>query len=366
MVTLAGPGATIDEMHVTTCTIPTDAPESDGTLAWDATTVVLVEIAAGDQWGIGYTYGSRACATLIEDKLRDVVVGRRLLDVRAAWLAMEQAIRNEGRAGIAAMAISAVDIALWDLAARTLELPLCTLLGAMHEEVAVYGSGGFCSYSDAQLAEQLGGWATAGIPRVKMKVGRDPQADRRRLAVAREAIGPDVELFVDANGAFDRSAALGWAQTYAEYDVRYFEEPVSSDDLAGLALLRDRAPAGMAIAAGEYGYHLPYFRDMITAVGVQQADVTRCGGITELLRVGALCQAHQVPFSAHCAPAVSVHACAAIQPLAHLEYFHDHVRVESLLLDGTLSPEAGALRPDRSRPGLGLELRRSEVERYRL
>jgi L-alanine-DL-glutamate epimerase-like enolase superfamily enzyme len=346
----------IDELRVLARTIPTDAPESDGTLAWDSTTIVVVEALAGGCAGLGYTYGSRACATLIDEKLRDAVRGRDALDPPAAWRAMRRAVRNDGHVGIAAMAISAVDIALWDLAARLRELPLCRLLGAVHERVPVYGSGGFCSYSDEQLAAQLGGWAAQGIGRVKMKVGREPAADPRRLRVAREAIGPDVELFVDANGAFDRVDALRWAETYAEHDVRYLEEPVSSDDLDGLRLLRDRAPAGMAIAAGEYGYDLPYFRAMIDAVGVQQADVTRCGGITGLLRVGALCEAHHVPFSAHCAPAVSAHACAAIAPLAHLEYFHDHVRIESMLFDGTLSPEGGALRPDRSRPGLGLEL----------
>ena len=354
---------TVDELRLTVCTVPTDAPESDGTLEWDSTTIVVVEALGAGRRGLGYTYGSSACAQLADDKLRDVVVGRSALDVPAAWLAMQRAVRNEGRVGTAAMAISAVDIALWDLAAHIHDVALCTLLGPFHDAVPIYGSGGFCSYSDEQLAGQLGGWAAQGIPRVKMKVGRDPGADRHRLRVAREAIGPDVELYVDANGAFDRNAALGWAEVYAEHGVRYYEEPVSSDDLEGLRHLRDRAPAGMAIAAGEYGYDLPYFRDMVGRVHVQQADVTRCGGITALVRVGALCQAHQVPFSAHCAPAVSAHACTAIAPLAHLEYFHDHVRIESMLFDGTLSPEGGALRPDPDRPGLGLELKRAEAER---
>lgn len=356
---------TIEALELTVCRIPTDAPESDGTLAWDSTTIVIVEAVGGGCRGMGYTYGSPACAALIDDKLRGAVVGRSALAVPAAWLSMQRAIRNDGRVGIAAMAISAVDVALWDLAARILDVALCTLLGPFHDEVPIYGSGGFCSYTDEQLADQLGGWAARGIPRVKMKVGRDPAADRRRLAVARAAIGPDVDLFVDANGAYDRTTARAWAEVYSEHGVRYLEEPVSSDDLAGLRLLRDHAPAGLAIAAGEYGYDLPYFRDMVSAVDVQQADVTRCGGITVLLRVGALCQAQQVPFSAHCAPAVSAHACTAIAPLAHLEYFHDHVRIESLLFDGTLDPDGGVLRPDRSRPGLGLEIDRSEADRYR-
>ncbi|QEC47420.1 mandelate racemase [Baekduia soli] len=356
--------ATVGTLDVTVCTVPTDAPESDGTLAWDATTVVLVEAHGGGCSGLGLSYGPPAIAAIIEGQLAAVVAGRPVLDVPASWLAMRRAVRNFGGVGPSAMAISAVDVALWDLAAQTLELPLCSLLGRVHDRVPIYGSGGFCSYSDARLARQLGGWAADGIGRVKMKLGREPERDRQRLQVARDAIGPDVELFVDANGAFDRNAALGWAEVYAGFDVRYFEEPVSSDDLQGLALLRRRAPGGMAIAAGEYGFDLPYFRDMVTAVDVQQADVTRCGGITGLLRVGALCQAHQVPFSAHCAPAISAHACTAVQPLAHLEYFHDHVRLESMLFDGTLSPQEGCLVPDLDRPGLGLRPRREVIARF--
>jgi L-alanine-DL-glutamate epimerase-like enolase superfamily enzyme len=139
---------------------------------------------------------------------------------------------------------------------------------------------------------------------------------------------------------------------------------VSSEDLEGLRYLRDRVPPPLTVAAGEYGWDLPYFVRMIPTVHVQQADVTRCGGITNLLRVGALCQAHQIPFSAHCAPNLSVHACCAIQTLVHIEYFHDHVRIEEMLFDGTLSPEDGGLRPDRSRPGHGLEIKRAELAKY--
>ena len=357
--------ATVDGVEVMACTIPTDEPESDGTLSWESTTIVVVQVRGGGRVGLGYTYGPAAIAAIVEDELAGVIQGRPVRDVPAAWLAMRRALRNAGGVGPAAMAISAVDVALWDLAAQLLELPLCRLLGCVHEAVPIYGSGGFCSYSDARLAEQLRGWADQGIGQVKMKVGREPDRDRRRVRVAREAIGPDVGLFVDANGAYDRSSALGWAQVFAEHDVRYFEEPVSSDDRQGLALLRDRSPAGMAIAAGEYGYDLAYFRDMVGAVDVQQADVTRCGGITGVLRVGALCAAHEVPFSAHCAPAISAHACAAIQPLAHLEYFHDHVRIESMLFDGTPSPADGVLVCDLDRPGLGLTLRAEEAERWR-
>jgi L-alanine-DL-glutamate epimerase-like enolase superfamily enzyme len=355
---------TVDDLRLTVRTIPTDAPESDGTLEWDSTTIVIVEVLGGGMRGLGYTYGSPACAAVVDGDLHDVVIGRSALDVPAAWLAMQRAVRNNGRVGITAMAISAVDIALWDLAARLHGISVSTLLGAFHDEVPVYGSGGFCSYTDEQLADQLGGWASQGIPRVKMKVGRDPGADRHRLRVARESIGPDVELYVDANGAFARKEALAWAERYAaSWDVKWFEEPVSSDDLEGLRLIRDEAPAGLEIAAGEYAYIPSDFRNLVGSVDCLQADVTRCGGITGVLSASGLANAHSIDVSAHCAPAISTHAFCAVERRRHLEYFHDHVRIEGMVFDGVPEPENGVLRPDRSRPGNGLELRRKDAAR---
>jgi L-alanine-DL-glutamate epimerase-like enolase superfamily enzyme len=279
---------------------------------------------------------------------------------------MVQAIRNLGRPGIAAMAISAVDVALWDARARLLGLSVATLLGAARDRVAVYGSGGFTSYDDARLRAQLGGWAAAGFRRVKMKVGTRPDDDPARVASARDAIGPDVALFVDANGAYTRKQALALAARFAACDVRWFEEPVSSDDLGGLRLLRDRAPPGMDIAAGEYGYDPFYFRRMLEAgaVDVLQADATRCGGLTGFVTVHALCEAQGLPLSAHCAPALHAALGCALPRVCHLEYFHDHQRIEAMLFDGAPVPVDGMLAPDRCRPGLGLELKVADAARF--
>jgi L-alanine-DL-glutamate epimerase-like enolase superfamily enzyme len=355
----------IEGLQARTYTVPTPEPETDGTLEWDATTIVVVEARAGGHAGIGYTYGDAAIATLIEGTLAGLVRGCDVLSPQAAWMTMRHALRNAGWPGIGAMAVSAVDVALWDVKARVLGVALADLLGRVHDAIAVYGSGGFTSLSDRALADQLGGWAEAGMPRVKLKVGREPARDLHRLRVARGAVGEEVELMVDANGAFAPARALREAHRYATYGVAYLEEPVSSDDLTGLRRVRDGAPPGMAIAAGEYHWSLFDAERMLEAdaVDVLQADVTRCGGITELLRIGALAQAGGVPFSAHCAPAISAHACAAIEPLVHLEWFADHVRVERLLFEGVLEPDDGVLRPDRSRPGLGIELKRAAAER---
>ena len=359
--------APVQGLSVATYTVPTDAPEADGTFTWEATTIVIVHVEGGGERGIGYTYADLATARLIEEHLTPVVCGADALAPQRAWWAMTRAVRNLGRPGVAAMAVSAVDVALWDLKARLLQLPLATLLGAVHPEVPVYGSGGFTSYTIERLQRQLSGWVQDGIPRVKMKIGSDPQNDLERVLAVREAIGERAALFVDANGAYARKQALAQAERFAaQAAVSWFEEPVSSEDLEGLRLLRDRAPAGMEIAAGEYGYEPAYFRRMLAAgaVDVLQADATRCGGITGLLAVAALCQAHQLPFSAHCAPQLHAHACCAIGPLRHLEYFHDHARIEQLLFDGALHPQGGALRPDPDRPGLGIELKRGDAETF--
>lgn len=358
----------VERVAVTAYRIPTDAPESDGTLDWRATTLVLVEATAGGQCGIGYTYADEATGVLIRATLAEAVQGRDAMDVRGAWCAMVHRIRNLGRPGIASMAIAGVDAALWDLKARLLGLPLVTLLGQAVASVPVYGSGGFTSYPILRLQAQLGEWGQQGIRLVKMKVGRDPAADRERVRAARTAIGPEAELFVDANGAYTRKQALAMAESFAEAGVSWFEEPVSSDDLAGLRLLRDRGPAGMAIAAGEYGYDLAYFRRMLEAeaVDVLQADATRCAGLTGFLDVGALCRAHGLPLSAHTAPALHLHAACALEVMAHLEWFHDHVRIERMLFDGAVEPAGGRLHPDLARPGMGLEFRGQDAAKFEL
>jgi L-alanine-DL-glutamate epimerase-like enolase superfamily enzyme len=357
--------AKIERLSVAAYTVPTDEPESDGTLEWDSTTIVVVEAEAGGRTGLGYTYCDESAATVVDGQLKDVVEGAEPMDVRALWLEMGNQVRNAGRPGIAFCAISAVDQALWDLKARLLDVPLVVLLGAAHDGVPIYGSGGFCSYSLERLREQLGGWAADGIPRVKMKIGREPEHDPARLDAAREAIGDDVELFVDANGAFARKQALAWAERFAlEWGVSWFEEPVSSADFEGLRLLRDHGPAGLEIAAGEYAYVPADFRNLVPNVDCLQADVTRCGGITGLLSASGLANAHAIDVSAHCAPAISAHAFCAVERRRHLEYFHDHVRVEGMLFDGVPEPDGGVLRPDRSRPGNGLELKRADAERF--
>jgi L-alanine-DL-glutamate epimerase-like enolase superfamily enzyme len=355
--------APIASLRVSAYTVPTDEPASDGTAEWDSTTIVVVEASGGGQTGLGYTYAPAAAGRLVEEKLAELVRGLDALAPGEAWAAMAGALRNAGRPGIGFSALAAVDQALWDLKARLLELPLADLLGRVRDEVPVYGSGGFTSYTLERLRSQLAGWIEVGIPRVKMKVSRQPDEDPARLDAARRAIGDDTELYVDSNGALSRKQAVTWAERFArEWGVTWHEEPVSSADLEGLRLVRDRAP--LDVAAGEYAYVPADFRNLLGCVDCLQADVTRCGGITGFLRAGALAAAFDLDVSAHCAPAASVAPCCAVPRFRHLEWFHDHVRLEPLIFDGVPEPHRGALRPDRSRPGNGLALKRADAERF--
>jgi L-alanine-DL-glutamate epimerase-like enolase superfamily enzyme len=325
-----------------------------------------VTVSAGGQQGLGYTYANNETGALIENVLEKEIKGADALSPRAVYMSMWRKIRNLGRPGICSMAISAVDCAVWDLKARLLGVPLVTLLGRVREGATLYGSGGFTSYSDKHLAEQLSGWVEQGIGSVKMKIGRDEKREIERVRVARDAIGGDAELYVDANGAYTAKQALLQAEKFAEMGVCWFEEPVSSDDLSGLHLIRDRAPVGMDIAAGEYGYDIFYFQRMLAAgaVDVLQADITRCGGVTAFVQVGALCQAHNLPLSGHTAPAQHAHVACALPQFKNLEYFHDHVRIERMLFDGLPELVNGQLRPDLSRPGNGLILKRADAQKF--
>lgn len=360
---------TVRELSATVYVIPTDAPEADGTLAWDQTTMVLVTVRAGNEEGTGWTYAAAAAKGVIDDVLAPVATGRSAMDVPGAAAAMTDAVRNIGRPGVAAMAISAVDIALWDLKARLLDRPVASLLGQVRENVPVYGSGGFTSYDRRQTTQQLTEWIEQGIPRTKIKIGENwggnERRDLERVALAREVIGPDAELYVDANGGYGTGQAVRMAGRMAEYGVSWFEEPVSSEDLAGLASVRRQVLPD--VAAGEYSWSLADSARLIEAGAVDclQLDVTRCGGITEFLRGAALAAAYNLRVSAHCAPNLHARVAVAVPNLRHVEYFHDHQRIERMLFDGALDPAGGAMTPDPGRPGLGMTLREADANPYR-
>jgi L-alanine-DL-glutamate epimerase-like enolase superfamily enzyme len=348
-------------------TVPTDAPEADGTFTWNSTSMVLVQLECGQIKALGFTYADAGTAVVANKLLKDIVLNSDPLCHAATRQNLLRYIRNLGETGIAMMAVSALDNALWDLRARLLELPLVSMLGQVRGSIPVYGSGGFTSYSNKQLSDQLAGWTASGFRNVKIKVGADSSADPARVSQARDAIGPDCNLFVDANGAYSVAQAIELAHRFREYDVCWFEEPVSSDNLVGLNQVRQRVPAGMDVAAGEYGYTAWYFRSMLDseAVTILQADSTRCGGISGFLDAAALCWAHNINLSSHCGPSMHLHVCCSVPRAVHMEFFHDHARIERIFFDGFREPVEGCMAPDLSRPGMGIDLKEKDASRYK-
>jgi L-alanine-DL-glutamate epimerase-like enolase superfamily enzyme len=366
------PDPTIDGITAEVYEIPTDRPEADGTLTWSATTMVVARLSCGDSTGLGWTYAAAGAKSIIDSTLAGIVCDQNPMNVAALNEAMARACRNQGRPGLVACAISAVDIAAWDLKARLLSVPLAGLMGQAATRVPIYGSGGFTTYTDDQtrteLEQWVGDWQT---PRVKIKIGeswgQNLRHDLHRVALTRAAVGDHVEIYVDANGGYHRKQAIRAGREMAErYGVTWFEEPVSSDDLTGLHQVRDHCDAD--VAAGEYGYTPAYFVAMLEAGAVDclQADATRCGGYTGWLLAAHLAEAHQLEISAHCAPHVHAPVAGAVINLRHIEYFHDHHRIETTLFDGARSPEGGTLTPRTDVVGHGLTLRPADALTYRV
>jgi L-alanine-DL-glutamate epimerase-like enolase superfamily enzyme len=367
---------TVTGLDTSAYTLPTDVPEADGTLTWDSTTLILVEARAADATGIGWTYAPRAAAAVVDELLRPVVTGRDALDVEGSWEAMVRAIRNAGRPGLVGMAISAVDIALWDLAGRLRDQSLIDLWSSTAHEpvdaahsgpVPVYGSGGFTTYDDHRMRDQLQHWVDLGCRAVKIKIGESwgthTERDLDRVATAQHAIGEAVDLFVDANGAYAPKQACVIGSFLDTLGVTWFEEPVTSDDHDGLARVRDHVQAD--ITAGEYGYDRAYFTHLAPHVDCLQLDVTRCGGYTEWRRIAADPALTGIDLSGHCAPYLSLPVAAMTRRLRHLEYFYDHVRIEQRLFEPCPRPENGELTPPVG-PGHGMSFRTTDAEEYRV
>ncbi|OYN77489.1 enolase C-terminal domain-like protein [Mycolicibacterium sphagni] len=350
--------AKIERVDVDIYTVETPEPEADGTLAWDATTAVVVHIHTGGTTGLGWTYSSPAAAAVIIDHLAGVVGGRNPFDVAGAWQAMQRSCRNFGTRGLIMQALSAVDIALWDLKARLCDEPLTTLLGQVRPAVPIYGSGGFTTLDDTQLAEQVATWRATGCSAMKIKIGQDWGADIacdvRRVRQLRECAGDDVALMVDANGGYTPGQACRVGVALDDLGVVWFEEPVSSDDIEGMNTVRGSVRCD--VAAGEYVSDLYDARRIAPVVDCLQLDATRCGGYTGWLAAASVAAAHNLEVSAHCAPALHAPVAASITNLRHLEYFIDHTRLEPELFDGLPRAVDGVLIPETARPGHGMSI----------
>jgi L-alanine-DL-glutamate epimerase-like enolase superfamily enzyme len=355
---MIGDGPPITGVSTAVYQFPTPQPEADGTLSWQATTAVTVTLRAGGTSGLGWTYSSPAAASIIQHHFLDILTDRDALDIAGGWSGMHRAARNLGTKGLVMQALSAVDIAWWDLKARLLHLPLTALMGRCRTSVPIYGSGGFTTLTDPQLEDQVQQWQSIGCTAMKIKIGESwgtrIDRDLARVHQLRELAGPDTELMVDANGGYCTGQARRVGAALDEEGVTWFEEPVSSDDHAGLAMIRSVLRCD--IAAGEYASDLYDAAALLPVVDCLQLDATRCGGYTGWLRGATLAQAHNLDVSAHCAPALHAPVAAAIPNLRHVEYFADHARLEPLLVDGVPAARRGALHPNSNSPGHGMRI----------
>jgi L-alanine-DL-glutamate epimerase-like enolase superfamily enzyme len=348
----------VDAVDVSAYTVDTPEPEADGTLTWDATTAVVVHVHAGGATGLGWTYSSPAAAAVISEELAGVVTGRDPFDITGSWEAMHRHCRNVGTRGLVMQALSAVDIALWDLKARLNDEPLSTLFGQTRPTVPIYGSGGFTSLDDTQLGAQVTTWQAAGCAAMKIKIGEDwgtnLARDIDRVCRLRELAGDDVELMVDANGGYSVAQARRAGAALDDLGVSWFEEPVSSDDIEGLRVVRQALRCDLA--AGEYVSDSYDARRLAPVVDCLQLDATRCGGYTGWLAGAAIAASHNLQVSAHCAPALHTPVAAAVTNLRHIEYFIDHTRLDPKLFDGLTPAADGALTPNTTSPGHGMAL----------
>jgi L-alanine-DL-glutamate epimerase-like enolase superfamily enzyme len=358
--------------------------------------IVLVHTDAGIV-GMGeaaaYSGSLESLESVVLNDLRPVVVGQDPFAVERLWQMMAYRTHQRGRRGMLMMAISGIDIALWDILGQALKTPIYRLLGGYRDTLDAYASAGFYAAGKGprELAEEFGGYAARGFRFGKMKVGRNPEVllnplhdmpaadyatcsleeDVERVRSVRRAVGPGFKLAIDANNAWTPSVALSFMRQVQDQQIFWLEEPVATDDLDGsaeVALQLDTPVAGYETETG-----LPGFRELITrrAVDIVQPDVIWTGGITECRKVAALAQAYGLPviphvFSSALASIANMHFIASIPNGGLLEFDQNPNPLREELFEERIDIDAdGKVRlPDR--PGLGVTLNWKTVERYRV
>lgn len=356
--------------------------------SFDALVVEIATDAGIVGWGEGKNGAGSAgvyaaMATLVNDEMGPAIIGRDPRDVAVIWddlysggravLATRRGhpLPELSRRGITIAAISAIDLALWDILGKSLDVPVWRLLGGRKaQRMPAYGSGGWADAS--RIGDQLSGYVTGhGLRAVKMRVGAmdgTVRASAERIIAARAGLGPDVELMCDAHGTLTPAEAKRLCHLVRDCDLTWFEEPVNVDDGVGLAEVR--AGTHIPISAGESAYTRFDFASLVErrAVDVLQPDLAVCGGLTEARRIDALAAAHGLELSPHMwagplAFAAGLHLAAA-SPVSRLIEFplgdtpmFDHLATEPFsIADGEVAIPDG--------PGLGVEIRREALDRF--
>ncbi len=308
--------------------------------------------------GFSYLSGPRAVRALIHDDISDALIGHDPFNIEALWQDMFWRVRGYGRKGLAFQAISGLDVALWDLKAKALDVPLYRLLGPAHESVPTYGSGGWTHFSIEELVAEQVGYVEAGFRRVKMKVGKDFGMDERgdmaRLEAVRKAVGDDVEIYIDANNGYYAKQAIRMSKQFEDYGAAWFEEPVLADDIQGLAAI-SRATT-IPVATGEHEYTKYGFKDLISQGGadIVQPDIGRVGGVTEWMKVAHLADAFNLPVAPHAYGVLHLHCAMATPNIKAVEITGPEMERWPVLFEDVPPVIDGQWKPFADRPGLGL------------
>lgn len=313
--------------------------------------------------GCGFVMGlggetSTTLVPYIEKELAPLAVGQDALAPEALWMRLWGPNKPRMRGGLGVQALSAIDTACWDALAREAGLPLSRILGGFRNNVPVYGSGGWLTFTDEEMVDECTGFMEKGIGAYKLKLGTN--RDEERIRLLRDEAGDSVVLFADANQKYNPREALEVAAMLAEYDVRWFEEPVLADSVDDLADVAERSP--VPVAAGENAYMRWGFREICErrAAAYLQPDVGRCGGVTEFRKIAHLAEACNLSLCAHLLQEVSLSLLAATPSGYMVEYVE-------MLPPETLTREfpvvSGRMEvPDV--PGHGVEFSEEAIRRY--
>ena len=318
--------------------------------------------------GLGMTYSSPGVKDVVESALMQILIGRDPMDTEKIWDDMLWKVRSYGRKGVALCAISAVDIALWDLKAKFLNLPLYKLLGAYTNSVPVYGSGGWTNLTKSELIQEMTDYVESGIPRVKMKVGKNfgncEREDIERVEAVRDAIGYDIALYIDANNGYRKKQAIYMAKEFEQFQVGWLEEPLIPDDVDGMSEIARSTT--IPIASGELEYTKYGFKELIYRGGadIVQPDVGRVGGVTEWIKVAHLAESFNLPVAPHALQLVHLHLCCAIPNIKAVEYMNISLENADLWMTEFPKQSNGMWSPFHDKPGLGLDLDHYSVAKY--
>jgi L-alanine-DL-glutamate epimerase-like enolase superfamily enzyme len=366
--------ARIERVDVCVARVPLADSVAFSTRAVQAREYCLVRVASADgHMGVGYSYAvntsGRILAAAVEEVFAPRLIGQDSLRVEGIWRDLYQEALLIGRAGAVMRALSAVDIALWDLNARSVGLPLYKYLGAVVlDRVPAYGSGGYymVGKSNDDLAEEMLAFVRDGYEAVKIKVGRlSPAEDAERLHVVREAIGSDIHLMLDANNAWtDLPTAMRYIERFEKYSPYWIEEPFLPDDIDNHAALAQRT--SMMVATGEIEAGRWRFKDILDkgAAAILQADAIVCGGISEFRKIAATAASYGVPVAPHAWHDIHVHLVASTVNATYVEFMPDDKIVNfRTLIDVQIESRDGhLLLPDR--PGLGFSFDPAAIDRY--